>query len=381
MNDEVFIGAVNGKLQAAVALLRGCISPVGKGIWAARDRYDHQCWTRDMALAAAPTFRLLGWNAPVVNHLRELTARISKDGKVPILYLDDEVSFLRAKIEKSIATGKMSFMLERYLASGLSVENLTSWTTDGELLYVIAAFEQHGDALNNEKRLGDPEIAGLRDMITRAQTFMRGEHVRGRYFVGGDWRDTQSHLRDKALLTNNALLYRHYTLAWTEREAEELKEDINRDFWTGTHYRDHLGTDTTDTFGTALAVLCGIVPEERYDAVVASFERLNTPFGYMTNDCPPNPTTEEERELLSTMPQSMVVWPFIHGFAILALLKMGRRRLAEEGFKKYTALDGFYEWYDPSTGKGYGAKDQLWSAALYLRAAKAYGLELPTIEL
>jgi GH15 family glucan-1,4-alpha-glucosidase len=60
---------------------------------------------------------------------------------------------------------------------------------------------------------------------------------------------------------------------------------------------------------------------------------------------------------------------------------MGRRRLAEEGFKKYTALDGFYEWYDPSTGKGYGAKDQLWSAALYLRAAKAYGLELPTIEL
>jgi hypothetical protein len=41
--------------------------------------------------------------------------------------------------------------------------------------------------------------------------------------------------------------------------------------------------------------------------VVESFERLNTPFGYMTNDCPPNPTTEEERELLSTMPQSMVV--------------------------------------------------------------------------
>jgi hypothetical protein len=357
MDNNEFIDALNAKLQGVTTLLYGCVSPVGKGIWAACDRYDHQCWTRDMAIAAAPAFRLLGGDEPVENHVRELTARVSAHGKVPILYLDDEVSFLNAKIEKSIKTGKMSFMLRRYLDSGLTVENLTPWTTDGELLYVIAAFEQFGKALNDRARLDDPEITKLREAITRAQTYMRGEHVRDGYFVGGDWRDTQTHLRDKVLLTNNALLYHHYRLAWTEREAEELKERINRDFWTGTYYRDHLDTDATDTLGTAFAVLYGIVPEERYRAVVESFERLNTPFGYLTNDCPPNPTTDEERELLTTMPQSKVIWPFIHGFAILALLKMGERRLAEEGLKKYTALDGFYEWYDPATGKGYGAKD------------------------
>jgi GH15 family glucan-1,4-alpha-glucosidase len=34
-------------------------------------------------------------------------------------------------------------------------------------------------------------------------------------------------------------------------------------------------------------------------------------------------------------------------------------------------LNGFREWYDPATGKGYGAQEQLWSATLFLRAARA----------
>ena len=44
---------------------------------------------------------------------------------------------------------------------------------------------------------------------------------------------------------------------------------------------------------------------------------------------------------------------------------------AKDQFKKLSSLESFREWYDPSTGKGYGAREQLWSAALYLRAAKA----------
>ena len=74
-----------------------------------------------------------------------------------------------------------------------------------------------------------------------------------------------------------------------------------------------------------------------------------------------------------SMKQSFVIWPFIHGFAILALLKMGERALADQPFDEYTALSGFWEYYDPKTGKGYGAEEQLWSAALYLRVAAEFG--------
>ncbi len=40
-------------------------------------------------------------------------------------------------------------------------------------------------------------------------------------------------------------------------------------------------------------------------------------------------------------------------------------------FTKMLEHKGFREWYDPATGTGYGANEQLWSAVLLLRAADA----------
>jgi hypothetical protein len=59
------------------------------------------------------------------------------------------------------------------------------------------------------------------------------------------------------------------------------------------------------------------------------------------------------------------------GYAILAAQTMGPegQAFAAEQRAKLEALDGFYEWYDPATGAGYGAPLQGWSAALYLRVS------------
>jgi len=74
---------------------------------------------------------------------------------------------------------------------------------------------------------------------------------------------------------------------------------------------------------------------------------------------------------MSRINQHGVIWPFINGFMILAAIKAGLNDLAKTQFAKWNQTNGFFEWYDPITGQGYGSKEQLWSAALYLRTAEA----------
>jgi len=355
------------KMKAAVKLIEGCISPEGVGIWASRERYAHQCWTRDFVLAAAPALRLMGREDVVSAQMTQLIAQQDANGKVPILYLDDPVAFLKAKIDRSIQEGKWSFMLKQFFEPG-SVENLSPWTKDSEFLFAIALLE-HADVPTKTDK-------GLRNLaIWKALTYVSEHLMADGLVLGADWRDTNTWLHDAALLSNNCLLFHAFQHhGWTSA-ANELKEQINRAFWTGTGYRDYLGVESADTFGQALGVIHGVIPPDRYQAVLESFARLHTPRGYLSNNCRPNPTTPEERKLLrlKRMKQSFVIWPFIHGYAVLALLKMGEPKLAERAFREYTDLNGFWEYYDPETGKGYGAKEQLWSAALYLSAANALG--------
>ncbi|HEU0051347.1 MAG TPA: hypothetical protein VFQ60_04830 [Patescibacteria group bacterium] len=356
---------IKAKITAARRLVENCISPMEMGLWASRGRYANQLWTRDFALAGAPALALLGRHDVIRAHIQQLIKRQGEDGKIPILFLDDEKAFLRDKITRSIEQGKMSFVLKRYLED--SVENLSPWTRDSEFLFVLACGEFDWEnswplALGEccEKAIG---------YVLRHQSGAAG------LVLGADWRDTRTDLLNDILLSNNCLWYRALSLQRIDGMARDVRQQINEWFWTGSGYRDHLGTNTADTFGQALGVLYDIFPQSRYSAVLDSFAKFDTPMGYLSNDCRPNPVTPEEKVLLESdrMKQSFVVWPFIHGYAIIALLKMGERGLAEKAFQKYTDHDGFYEWYDPETGKGYGAAEQLWSAALYLRAAHAFG--------
>lgn len=356
------------KIRAARQLVESCISPFGKGIWASRGRYANQLWTRDFVLAAAPALKLMGRDDVIGAHLAELIKRQRPDGKIPILFLDDTTAFLKAKIDRSIQEGKWSFMLKRYVETG-GVEDLSPWTKDSEFLFVIGLLE-NPDALWVDKEL-------RKTAAEAALTYVRNNLMRCELVLGADWRDTNVWLNHTSLLSNNCLLFHALQLAGRLEEADVLKNRINKTFWRGHSYRDSLirRDEAEDTFGQALGVIHGVIPAERYPAVLESFDLLHTPNGYLSNDCRPNPVTPEERKLLrlKRMKQSFVIWPFIHGYAILALLKIGEKKLAEQAFDEYTQLLGFWEYYDPKTGRGYGASEQLWSAALYLRAAAALG--------
>ncbi len=359
------------KIRAARKLIESCISPLDMGIWASRGRYANQLWTRDFALAAAPALKLMGLDDVIREHLEQLIKRQHADGKIPILFLDDPQAFLKAKIDRSIKEGKWSFMLKRYMETG-GVEDLSPWTKDSEFLFVVALYE-NTTAEEREKSLAKSFIS-----TSNALDYVKSGLIGNDGLVlGADWRDTNTWLAEKALLSNNCLLFHAFQLTGCQEEADALKERINQAFWRGATYRDTSdpSDETEDTFGQALGVIHDVIPASRYPAVLESFNLLHTPRGYMSNDCRPNPVTPEERKLLrlKRMKQSFVIWPFIHGYAILALAKMGEMALAQKAFEEYTQLDGFWEYYDPKTGKGYGAREQLWSAALYIRAAAALG--------
>ena len=59
------------------------------------------------------------------------------------------------------------------------------------------------------------------------------------------------------------------------------------------------------------------------------------------------------------------VWPFLGGFYIAALMKMGRDAAAAGALERLAELNQcgqFNEWHHGETGVPMGAQDQAWSA-------------------
>ncbi len=349
------------KLKQAERIIRACIGP--KGVWASPARYKYQCWTRDFVIATEEALLDSGEQEIVKIHLDELIKHQYIDGRIPIMFLDKPLRWLMLKIWHSIKSRRMSFLLRQYFSKD-GIGQLSPWTRDSEFLYALgvaryARLTHDNDFLTEHSphikaALGYVELSLMKDGL----------------IFGGDWRDTRPDLNDKFLLTNNCFLYQAYKLLGDTKKADTLRAIINERFWTGSYYRDYIGVDDFDTLGNALAILFDVAPQNYWASVIESAEVMDTPHGYKLDKVTLPPKSKEETEVMLRTNQFGVIWPFIHGFMILADLKANRVDIAKRQFQKWTKLDGFYEFYDPTTGKGHGSVDQVWSAALYLRVAR-----------
>jgi len=350
------------KFEEAKNIVERCIGK--NGIWASSFRYKYQCWTRDFVIATEDL--LLEWNRDelVRKHLNNLAKHQYADGRMPIMFLDSTYKWLSIKIWNSIRNLRISFLLKKYFSAD-GIGQLSPWTKDSEILYILGV-------LKYVSKTNDKKFLELhRENINKALHYIENNLIKDGLVFGGDWRDTRPDLNDKFLLTNNCFLYQVYNLLGNKEKAELVKESINVKFWTGKYYRDYLGNNDFDTLGNALAILFEIASREHYFSILESVELLNTPYGYKLNGVTLPPKSKEETEIMLKTNQFGVIWPFIHGFMTLAILKTGTTDKALEQFKKWTNLDGFFEFYDPLAGGGHGSAEQTWSAALYLRTYKA----------
>lgn len=333
------------------------------GVWADPTRYRYQCWTRDLALAIQPLLLDSGHEKMARTHLKNLTEHVRSNGRVPILYLDDVQGFLDEKERLARERGREGFMLKRFREGQLW--NLTPGTKDSEILYLWAMADyaaQTGD---------DSLLVGSRRTIENVRSYVERELERDGLVYGADWRDTmEAELADKSLLTNNAMWIAALELMCPDGSdhAARVRERV-----LATHYApdlldDYPGRLRFDPLGASLAVLHDVVDQQHYATVLKGFRSVDSEYG-VTIHCKHNPLNAEEAKVI-VRTDGQVVWPFIVGFSVLALRKMGSP-MAEEQFEKLEAMQGFREWYDPATGQGYGAEQQLWSATLYLRALEA----------
>ena len=354
------------RMQEAKDIVSACIGK--NGLWADTGRYRYQCWTRDFVIAGLEALLDIGREDIARKHLDMLKAKQQPNGKIPILYLDDTPRWLYGKITGGIKRRRMPFMLKRYILGIGSIENFSPWTKDSEILYCLGVLTYH-------KKTGDDYFMDQHfPSMSAALHYVDTKLLSNGKAIGGDWRDTMTGLHDKTVLTNNAFLYEVYHRLGKTVKARNLRATIQQEYYTGTHHRDYPGVDDLDLLGQSLAVLFDISEPPQHLDIIRSVQKLDTPFTFSINNCLPNPRTPEEALAVKRTNQYGVVWPFVTGYAILALLKMGERAMAVDQFQKWNRLQGFYEWYDPKTGEPHGGKQQLWSAALYIRVAKEMGM-------
>jgi hypothetical protein len=357
------------KEQCALDLIEKCKGV--KGVWASTGRYNNQCWTRDFCLTVCPLLLSRGSQKDielVKTHITEIIQRQRSDGKIPILYLDDEKQFLRSKIDRLREHNQMSFMLTRYLDGEL--ENLTPHTRDSEVLFIIAVGQLVGALNKRETFCEDDQLF----IFFASQAAHRALHyvktiLKDDLIHGADWRDTREDLDDRAVLTNACYLYKVYKIFNLQQEADRVKEILMRDYWNGTYFRDYPGSDAFDILGNSLSVIHDIASKDMMDSIFNhAMKNLSTPYGFKMTETFLPALNETESKVMQR--DSAVIWPFISGFLLSSMVLGGGKQwydVAKKEFDKWEKLQGFYEWYDIVDGNGYGSQDQIWSAALYLR--------------
>lgn len=150
---------------------------------------------------------------------------------------------------------------------------------------------------------------------------------------------------------------------------------VNFSFW---------GEDV-DVYGNILACLFGIPTREEQKSIVDLLlkRRANHPWPIRTllspihrKSCFWRPYMERHKQNLPYQYHNGGTWPYVAGFWILLLLKLGRKDLATKELQRYADVCKvnnweFNEWMHGKTGIPMGMAGQSWNAAMFIVAAEA----------
>jgi hypothetical protein len=255
----------------------------------------------------------------------------------------------------------------------------------------------------------------LEGAVRKALTWMEYQSPSDRYIVAqlptSDWRDEQWVLGFGLFV--NAVVYSYLRLYGLDNQAQAVRGLIARFTIQGGVQQRHVheglavrykpyyalwsyklySSERFDLLGNSLAILSGIAPPSRADAIISWVEKECAAMraqGNLAFDLPPNffpfimPDNPDWRPRYAQYNRpghyhNGGVWPFVCGFYIAALIAAKRFRLAEKKLAALTRLIvparnapvqfGFNEWFRAQDGTVMGEDWQSWSAAMYLYAA------------
>ncbi|MFH1308038.1 MAG: amylo-alpha-1,6-glucosidase [archaeon] len=209
-----------------------------------------------------------------------------------------------------------------------------------------------------------------------------------------DWQDAFPH-RYGHTINTQALYYEVLNLAGKRRKARKLRKRVNKNeddkLWGNEYYysyrwKNHnkykeIG-DWFDSLGNLLAIIFGVADRKQASKILNYIEKkkINKPYPMKAIYPPINRESKHWQDYYidcaAGNPNSYLnggIWTFIGGFYVLALVKMGKFREAEQELKKLAECNlrgNFPEWIHPITKRNYGEL-QAWSAGMYIAAYKS----------
>ncbi len=218
-----------------------------------------------------------------------------------------------------------------------------------------------------------------------------GENIVLEQLPTSDWQDAFPH-KYGATINTQALYYRVLDLVKDKKRLKRLKQIVNDDssdrLWNKTFYwayrwKNHnkykeIG-DWFDSLGNLMAIVFGLADRKKAISILNYIKRHNIARPYpMKCIAPPiKPGSDYWEDYYydaRATPNHYLnggIWPFIGGFYVLSLVKVGDYVRAEKelGLLAEGNLRShlFPEWIDPVTKKTYG-KLQAWSAGVYIWA-------------
>jgi glycogen debranching enzyme len=159
------------------------------------------------------------------------------------------------------------------------------------------------------------------------------------------------------------------------KQRDFLLSFVNFSFW---------GEDV-DVFGNVLACLFNLPSAAKRELIVDRLlkRRANQPWPIRTmlspiseDSCFWRPYMARHRQNRPYQYHNGGTWPFVAGFWVLLLLKLGRKELAKQELERYAQVCKknnweFNEWLHGKTGKPMGMAGQSWNAAMFVLAYHA----------
>jgi len=206
-----------------------------------------------------------------------------------------------------------------------------------------------------------------------------------------DWQDAFPHKYGQTINTQ-ALFYKCLDLQDERKKMKELQRKVNEDpevrLWNKGYYLAYRWKnhgkykeqgEWFDTLGNLLAIVFGLADETRAKKILSYMDRngINRPFPSRAIHPPITRKSIHWRDYFDDCearePNHYLnggIWPFIGGFYVLALVKVGRFAKAKKALDRLAVANmsgNFPEWIQPITKESYG-KEQAWDAGMYLMA-------------
>ncbi len=137
-----------------------------------------------------------------------------------------------------------------------------------------------------------------------------------------------------------------------------------------------------DVYANILSMICGLSPELKSLARVNELISIKAhePWPVKSVVHPIRQNSPLWRSYMERYEQNYPhqyhnggIWPYVSGFWILLLHKLGRKKLAQQELERYAEVNSvhnweFNEWFHGKTGKPMGMAGQSWNAAMFLLA-------------